>query len=174
MTNSCSNPLNLNFLSVGQFQVVIKRLPQTEFDCVAANLPSVSTGIAYQQTPLVNIPKNGDKMTFDPFIMTFKVDEAMANYREIFTWMKGQSHPNNFGEYAKLIEDGKTKGNGLGLTSDIILMPLSSNREPIQTITFRDCIPFQLSGIDFNIQIPDVEYAQCSAAFFYTSFDFTS
>ena len=77
-------PDNPNFLSPLGFNFGIKKLPNTNYFVQSVNVPSVQMGDAIMPTPFVNIPTIGDRITYAEFQVSFKVDEDLRNYIELY------------------------------------------------------------------------------------------
>lgn len=161
-------PDNQNFLSPLGFVFQVKKLPHVKFFIQAINIPGISLTPTAQANPFVSIPKGGDHINFEELQVTFKVDEAMENWKEIYNWIKGIGFPNNFGEYDALTDVPPL--SGLGLESDISLLVLSSSRNPLFDIVFRDAQPITLSSLQFDTKLRDVNYLTATATFKYLSY----
>ena len=78
-------PTNLNYLSPVNFDLLINKLPKTRYNCIGATLPGVNFNEAIHSTPLsIQSYLPGDRITFDPLIVRFLIDEDMGNYKEIY------------------------------------------------------------------------------------------
>jgi hypothetical protein len=151
---------NMNFLSPVGFRLVLKNTPNVEFFCQSATLPSVSLSEAVQNTPLVMIYRPGDKLTYEPFSLRFKLDENMTNYREIYNWMLGLGHPSSLNQYKNLSEK----------TTDASVVILSSNNNPLASFNFTEVFPVSLSGLTFDVTQTDIEYLEAEVSFRYRDF----
>jgi hypothetical protein len=170
MTAIDNKPNNLNFLSPLNFKLVLKRAPHVNFFLQKVNLPQISINPtpAYPN-PLINIPLAGEHITFSPLSLTFKVDEDLKNYLEIFNWIKALGDYGRDGDYAAL--QNAPPGSDKGLYSDISLMVLSSTKMPNYDITFMDAFPTTLSAMTFNTTDNDVNYLEAQVEFRYTIFE---
>lgn len=155
---------NLNFLSPLGFRFVMNRAPNIEYFCQAATLPTISMVETIQTNPFNNIPRPGDRISYEPFTLTFRVDEEMKNYLEIFNWITGLGHPENFNQYKKL------ESSRSGVYSDGSMIILSSNNNPIVRISFEDMFPLSLSPLTFDVTQTDIEYLQAEVTFRYRQF----
>jgi hypothetical protein len=54
--------------------------------------------------------------------------------------------------------------------ADMILSVMSSHNTVNKQFQFKNAFPTSLSGVDFNVQSNDVEYAQADVAFRYDEF----
>lgn len=163
-------PSNRNFLSPLNFRFILKRAPHINFFLQRINLPQVSIQRAIEYSnPLINIPLSGEHITFDPLKITFKVDEDLQNYLEIFNWIKALGDYGRDGDY-RALQDA-VAGSEKGLVSDISLMVLSSTKMPNYDITFTDAFPTSITAMTFNTTDNDVAYIEATAEFRYTIFE---
>lgn len=163
-------PVNKNFLSPLNFKFVLKRAPHVNFFLQKVNLPTVTINpTPIYSNPLIDIPLAGEFVTFAPLSITFKVDEDLQNYLEIFNWIKALGDYGRDGDYAKL--QNATPGSDKGLYSDISLMVLSSTKMPNYDIVFTDAFPTNLTAMTFNTTDQDVNYIEAQAEFRYTIFE---
>ena len=85
-----SLPDNLSYLAPTQFELIVKKLPNTKYFATGVNIPSVNIGETLQPTRLgANIKLPGDKINYGELTITFIVDENMENWTEMFNWMEG-------------------------------------------------------------------------------------
>ena len=165
-----------NFLSVIGFKFALERCPKVDFYCNAANLPSITLGVAEQPSYLRNIPVPGDKIQFEDLQISFMVDEHMENYLEIYDWITGLGFPESIDQYIQLGDDKKLApendpNDNFNERSDATLMILNSDYNTSVKVKFRDLFPIELSGIPFDAKAEQQEYYTATARFKYTMFD---
>ena len=95
---------NVNFLSPLGFRFLLNRAPNIEYFCQAASLPTISMTEIPHPNPLANMFQPGDRINYEPFTLTFRVDENMTNYLEIHDWILGLGHPEKLKQYDDLIK----------------------------------------------------------------------
>lgn len=161
-----SQPSNINFLSPLGFRFTLKRSPHTNFFVTNANIPSLSLGTANMPSPFKNIPFPGDKPSFTDFALTFKVDENMTNYLEIYNWLLKIGFPENFDQYASVRNAGSTTGQGI--QSDATLTILNSAMNPTVEVKFENMYPIDLTELRFNTQDTTLNYIEATATFKFT------
>jgi len=66
-----------NFLSPNGFRLTIKRLPNVSFFVQAAIIPGLSMGVTDSPSPFKNMKFAGDKIHYDTFSVTIRLDEYM-------------------------------------------------------------------------------------------------
>ena len=151
---------NVNFLSPLGFRFMLNRAPNIEYFCQAATLPSISLAEVIQSNPMANIYRPGDRLTYEPLSLRFRVDEDMKNYLEVHNWMLGLGHPNTLQQYKSLSEK----------VSDGSIMILTSNSNPSIRIAFEDMFPTSLSPLTFDVTQGDIEYLEAEVTFRYRQF----
>lgn len=170
MANLSCPSSDLNFLSPNGFLLNIERLPKVTFFCQQVSLPGVSLVSLEEPTPLSTIKIPSERLEFEPLNLTFAVDGQMNNWMEVFAWMRGLGFPETATQYSteNLIRGYDSSSELSKNYSDARLIVLGANNTPIRTFTFVDCFPTTLSGIEFNSQNTDVQYATSSLTLEYS------
>jgi len=161
-------PKNINFLSPLGFRFKLKRAPNLNFFVTEAVLPSISLAVSELPSPFKNIDIAGHKLSYGDFEMTFRVDEDMADYFEIYNWLISLGFPESFSQYQNL-KDAQT-GTPNTLYSDATLTILNSGMVPNVEVRFQDLFPIDISNIEFNVTDSDVNYITASVTFKYKLF----
>ena len=161
-----SQPQDVNFLSPLGFRFLLKRSPTLNFFATDANIPSVDIGYANLPTPFKVSPFPGDKPQFGDFVLTFKVDENLTNYLEMYAWICKIGFPDSFDQYASI--RSASIGSGVGITSDGTLTILNSSMAPTTEVQFTDMFPYSLSEVDFTTVDDTVNYVTARVAFKFT------
>jgi hypothetical protein len=161
-------PENKNFLSPLNFRFQIKKCPNVNFFLQNVNLPGMVLNGPEQPNPFVRIPKAGDHIDFDDLMINYKVDEDLQNYLELYNWIRELGFPNSFDEYKSI--SGNPVYTGLGITSDMSLIILTSSRNPNYEVVFKDAFPISISSLIFDSTPQDVQYLEASATFRYRSY----
>lgn len=164
-----TQPTNPSFLSPLGFRLQVKKLPHVNFFVQAVDIPSITLGTADAETPFVKLPFPGTRLTFGNLQVTFKVDEDMKNYIEIYEWLKAIGFPDNFAQYTNIA--GAALASGEGVFSDITLIVLTSAMNPNLEVTFMDCFPVDLSSLQFDSTSADVQYLTATVTFANRRFD---
>lgn len=169
MSETLSNqPVNQSFLSPLGFRMQIKKTPTVNYFVQKINIPSISLGTADLQNPFTKIPFPGTRLTYGNLDVTFKVDENMVNYLELYDWITGLGFPESFQSYAELASRSQISGEGL--FSDISLIVTTGGMNPNMEISFKDCFPVDLSEIQLDSTAVDVEYVTATVSFANKSF----
>lgn len=151
---------NPNFLSPLSFRFVLSRTPNINFNVQTVRLPGMSLSSTETATPFVSVPNSG-KITYAPLTITFRVNEDMADYLEIYNWMRGLGSPSDFASYSAL------KQSTAGLYSDATLVINNSRKLGNMSATFYDIFPIELSDLQFSTMDTDVNYIECTVDFRY-------
>jgi len=100
--------------------------------------------------------------------VTFKVDEKMQNWKEIYTWLMKLGFPEDWDQYASL--ENEPLWTGTGLKSDISVLILDSSHNPFLECIIKDAFPISLSEFQMGSTDNDVNYITCSSVFKYTNY----
>lgn len=190
---SRNNPIqNRNFLSPAGFNFLISKIRGVDFFCQTANVPEISMNPAVQATNLRNIPVPGDELYYGDLRLSFLVDEDMANYLSVHTWMRKLGFPVDREEVDFEPTDALYQSGGIKIgpdmvsqdkliygdqttynfeTSDAALQILNSNYNIVKTIKFYDCFPISLSTLEFRSDVTDTQYMTAQVNFKYLYFD---
>ena len=160
--------LNRNFLSPLNFQFTLKRAPNVNFFLQKINIPSISLPKIDIPTQFVSIPTQYTHLEFGDMSLSFKVDEDLKNYMEIYNWIIDLGFPDNYRQRAVIDKEPTYTGNGV--YSDISLIVLNSAKNPNYTITFQDAYPMSLGSLQFDSTYDDVDYMTVEASFAYTQY----
>lgn len=178
-TFDAGNPSELDYLKPNGFRFQVHNLPNVSFFCQSANIPDITIGEAQVSTPLQDYFNPGEKLTFGTLNIRFLIQENMANYKELYNWMRGLGNPEKTEEYTNYLQSqlyrfpGKNPTKTIeGLFSDASLFVLDSNDNPSTEIIFQDAYPTALSGLDFDLT--DSEYFVGLATFRYRQYKINS
>jgi len=152
------------------FSFSIYKLPEFNFFVQSVTLPGIQLGSTDQPTPFKKIPIYGDQVEFGNLVVTFKVNEDLGNYIELYNWIYGLGFPTDFKEFKDLKNN---PGIGEGLESDGTLMILSSNQQPIMKIELEDMFPVSLSDLTMDSRDTTMEYLEATAEFRFKLYTFT-
>lgn len=174
MAITTTEPTNKNFLSPLGFKFVIQKTPNVNYFVQSVGLPSITLGNTSFPTPFVRTPIAGDHIEYGDLALTFKVDESMKNYLELYNWITAIGFPDNFDQAKAVDPKFVTTGSGEGTYSDATLIVLSSAMNPIHEINFVDAFPISLTDFQFDSRNSDVEYIEASVVFKFRTFNIKS
>ena len=157
-------PDNVNYLYPNFFRFNIFKLPKFVYFVQKLSLPPFGTdGNLVQPNRFVNAVHPNTKATFGQLAVTFLVDEDMANYRELYDWM----------QTIYLIKDHKKFDSNINHHfSDGTLHILNSAMNPKKEIRFRNLMPVQISGLDFDSSISDLSPLIADITFAFDYYEF--
>ena len=182
-------PTKSDYASPIQFRFKCTKLPLVEFFVQSASIPGISLGTAQQNTPLIDVPLPGDKVTFNSLDISFLVDENLNNFKEIHDWILGLGFPDNHTQFQNLQSAGSDRFPGSsrstaatgtntpqplnegGIYSDAILTVLNSKNIAKTEIRFKNVYPTNLGGLNYDVRLTDVDYINASVSFNYTSYE---
>ena len=152
-----------NFFAPQNYKFSIERLPHVSYFTQEANIPGLSIQSVESPSPFRAIYRPGDQVSFDNLDITFLVDEDLRNYQEIFNWIVGLTYPDNFDQYANLLE-------GDGLYSDASLIVQDNSKTSNVEFKFKDIFPTSLGAISLDQKQTSVDYATSTVSFQVNSF----
>ena len=176
-----NQPANINFLGQNGFRFAIKRLPNVNYFCQTVSLPSINLNVVETPTPFANIPRPGDRLLYDPLVIRFRVDENMANYFEIHSWLEGLGHPDELSQTRDIsnqIRQQQIGNNPTGYASTYVsegvLSILTSHKNVNKNIFFRDCFRVSLTELSFDSTNATLDYLEAIVTFRYRKYDLES
>ena len=144
-----SQPTNLNQLNVVSFDISFSRLPGVQYFCQRISLPTVVLGETNEPSPFLNLPLEGDTLTFEAMSLSFIVDEDLQNYQEIYNWMTSLGFPRDYDQF-KTLKPAEEASEYSSMFSDMDIMMLTNKSNPNYRVKFTDCFPTSLSSIQFD------------------------
>jgi len=159
-----SDPINKNFLGQTGFRLVLERTPTMNYFSQSASLPAISLGATNIVNPLIDYPLPGEKLTFSPFNISFRVDEDLKNYIEIYDWLVGLGSPSSTDQYKKYRNASINQAS----LSDATLSILSSKYNPNLRVKFQKMFPESISELLFTSTGSDIEYLEATVSFRYS------
>ena len=144
-----SQPTNLNQLNVISFDVSFSRLPSVQYFCQRISLPTVVLGETNEPSPFLNLPLEGDTLTFEALSLSFIIDEDLQNYIEIYNWMTALGFPRDYAQFA-VLQEPSAASKTLSKYSDLTIVLHTNKSNPNYRIKFTDCFPTSLSSIQFD------------------------
>ena len=178
-----SLPDNLSYLAPTQFELLVKKLPNTKYFATGVNIPSVSVGETLQPTRLgANVKLPGDKIQFGEITITFIVDENMENWTELYNWMEGITASTDTEKYRLLVGANKREnqpqdnsGDFDQLHSDMTIVVTTAANNPNRYVRIQDAYPSSLGEIAMDTTVAGgLSYVTCTASFQFTSFEIAS
>ena len=166
-------PQNKNFLSPLGFRLVFDRLPHVEYFCQAAVLPFVSIGNIEVPNPILPLNVPSTKINMGNFEVTFKIDEDMKNYSELYQWMIDLTFDRETSLYMHMGESRTKKfqqNPSGGVFSDASLTILNSVKNANKELRFTDVYPAGLTPLKFDVTQESINFMECTASFSFRDF----
>lgn len=143
--------LTFDGLANNKFSLSIPNLPNVQFFVQTFELPDVSIREVGLRTPIVDYNEIGEKLNFNPFILTFMVDKYLRNWVSVFNWMKAIT----------------SRGSNVGGTTDIVLFI-----DGKEAIRFYGAWPTSLSGLSLDSTVGELQYVKAKLALNYDYFEY--
>ena len=160
-----NQPTNFNFLSPLGYKFILQRVPHVEYFVQRVTLPDMTSPTADTPNPFVRIKNPGDHIDFGDLSVTFKINENMDNYLEIYNWMISLGKPVSFDQYNLKTQFPAAAVADELIRSDISVIILTSGKNPNIEFKMRDCFPTALTSIDFNTTDSSIDYIEATATF---------
>ena len=164
-------PANKNFLSPVGYKLEIPRAPNFNYFIQSIDLPDISLQKTEAPTPFRPLNLPGEHLDYGDIRVTFKIDEDLKGYFEMYEWLKALGRPAS-GEQARALYE-KKPGDGEGIYSQATITILNSNMQPNLSITYLDVLPLRLSGFTFESNIEDIQYVTASMDLSFRDFTYT-
>lgn len=165
-------PDNINSLYSDKFKFVLQDAKHVEFFCFRVNIPGVAMNYQDVQTPNNPFYVGSNKLHYEDLQLSFRVDEDLTNYKEIFNWMVGITAPQDTEQFKEFNEGRKAPllKAGYHIVSDATLFSLTNASNANVKIHFRNLFPFSLTGLDMDTNNSGVMSA--SVGFRYDYYEF--
>lgn len=161
-----NQPTNFNFLSPLGYKFILRRVPHVEYFVQNVSLPDMTSPTADTPSPFVRLKNPGDHIDFGDMSVTFKINENMDNYLEIYNWMVSLGKPVSFDQYNlnSRFSGDNYQADDL-IRSDISVIILTSGKNPNIEFKMRDCFPTGLTSIALNTTDSSIDYIEATATF---------
>ena len=159
-------PSNLSYLSPIGFRFSLANFPDVNYFCQAANIPGISLSTIILPIPLKDIEDPGDNVSYEELTIRFIVDENMKNWISIFDWITALGFPTK-----ELQRERQLREQNMELRTDAVSTVLTSNMNAQMNIKFQGCFPLNLSSIQFDSSLTDVDYVTADVSFRYDIYE---
>jgi hypothetical protein len=173
MTALTRTPDNTNFLQPSKFILTFGRIPTVQYFCQEANLPGVALGSTKFDTPLLDIPIAGNKLTYNQLQVNFIVDESIQSWTELYNWLRAFGSPKSLSDRSNqsILQTG---GNApLNNYSEATLTVMSALNNPLFRVNYHKLFPTSLSDIQFDVKNSADTIITATASFAYEYFEIT-
>ena len=170
---------NLNFIAPSQFVFTLQRMSGVAFTCQTANIPNVSLSPSTQFARVKDTPIPGDTITYGDLLITFLVDENMANFSALHDWMKDITADIDTDDYNAYInrqaEFPTARNKNLKpiapTMTDATMTVVDSNNNANVEVRFKDLFPTSLEALQFDITDTAMPYLTASATFAFSFYE---
>jgi hypothetical protein len=154
-------PKNPNLLSSTGYRFHIERIPNVNFFCQGINIPGKKIEMSQQSTPLASINLIGNHLKHNDLTVTFKVDEDLQNFLEIYNWLDAAGHPEsleNTRQYLNIYDN---------MYSDCMVTIMDNNKNTNIRMQIINAFPLSISDLIFSSTNTDESHLVATAIFKY-------
>lgn len=162
-----NTPDNSSILQSTKFTFLFPDMPFLKYFCQSVSLPAVTTNDVIVPTPFSNTYRHGDKLQFEPFVITALMDEDLRLWEETYKWLKGLTRPKEWDEYIKKTYRDKNVSPYL----DGYLTINTNSNSPNIRVKFFNCHPTSLSMINFDTKVDADTIPTCDITFRYDMYE---
>ena len=167
MTAINRSPENTNLLQSTKFLLTFDRIRTTQYFCQTVNLPGVSLGEVSRATPFLDMYSPGTKLTYDPLVVEFILDEELQGWKNLYDWFLTMADPDGFEKRDDSRELQTNKH-----FSDATLSILSGLNNPLVRIHYTNLFPLSISDIRFDTTQSADTILTATATFRYQSYTY--
>lgn len=172
------NKNQFNYAQIKNFYVVALNLQDIAFYTQKINLPDVNM-IAQPDydTPFNPIPFAGTKLEYGLLRCNFIINENFQNYGNINDWIRNITFPQDNDQFIEQTSKNKALIPGQKnieklLETDLHVVALDSNNQPVLIIEYKDVLPVSLSGLEWSSTDSTTEYFTATVTFKYLYYKF--
>lgn len=144
---------SVNLLHTNKFKLVLHDLPNLEFHVTEFTTPNITYTVSklnYRQH-YANV--GNDKLDIGDINVSFKVDDDLNNYIELWNWLKGLGKPHTYEDRKRLnrelrVSDQQKNDHVVGREASFFF--LNNMSQPNVEMVLTDVIPTSLSGISMT------------------------
>ena len=165
-------PSDQNLFQGNKYSLTFVRLPYIQFFIQDINIPGIITNPPEQETPFITAPLPANKMKYEPFSMTFLVDEMLYSWTTVADWLKGLTIPESFEQYKTLTMQQRIQmSTSQPQYSDALLTIMTNKNNPVMQIMFTKMFPISLTGIPLSVKDTPTDVKTATAEFGFTNWD---
>lgn len=138
---------NKNFLQPTGFSVSIEKKNYPNLQYFAQSITHPGSSVNPVELPVrrvTSMPLAGDKITYTELQVDFILDEDMASYTEMQSWLERMVNEGNISP-AQALADGT-----ISTFADITVSILTSHNNVNKRIRYLNCIPTNIGSIEMN------------------------
>jgi hypothetical protein len=158
-----------NELNLDRFKLTFREIPNITINCQAAPVPGVSGHPLEMPNSLNKLFVPGRKMDYENLTVTFKVDENLKTWKELYAWMLGIYSPQEFEQFVEFQKHLEIAPfiNQYKYGFDATVHSLTNAMNPNIEFTYVHLFPISLSAIDFNFTNSEMSTAQATFQYDY-------
>lgn len=137
-------PQNTSFLQTTRYTFVVPNLPFAKYFCQSINLPGVTSSEIEVANPYSSTYRHPTKMSYEPFSISFLIDEDLRVWEETYKWIVSLTRPESGKQYIK------SRDRDASPYQDGMLTINTNSNIPNLRIKFKNVFPVNLSGIQFG------------------------
>lgn len=172
------NLSTVDYTNQALFKMQFDKIPNLTYLSYNVTIPGISLGEITIGNQVIDYKVPGDKLTYEPLVLNFIVQENLKNWIEIHDWLTGLGHPNETAEYKRFVEgkapgmhpSARTKTEKQNKYGDAQLFILSNKLNPIIKVTFIDAWPVSLSPLTYDASMTNSEPTTCDVTMNYTNY----
>lgn len=162
-----NTPENTSILQLTKFTFIIPDKPFLKYFCQTVQIPSVSTNEIEVPTPFSATYRHGEKLRYDPLVITALMDEDLRVWQETYDWLKSLTRPTSFNEYPRQSKKEISKP----LYFDGYLTVNTNANNPNIRVKFRNCHPAAIGMVSFDTKVDADSIPTADFTFRYDGFD---
>lgn len=169
---------NVNTLLNNHFKFVIASLPDVTFFAQSIEIPPVSIAAVRRPSPFSAIAEVGDMFRFDPFNVSYAIDNHFKTYFSLFYWMKGYGFPQSYDDIAEFksfrerqLANPAPKRREIEKTNATLYILQPDTDQTLAEVRYEDVFPSAIGPVTFSTTTGQPEMARTIATFTYTDFD---
>lgn len=159
-------PQNTSFLQSTKYTFVIPNLPFARYFCQSINLPGVTSSEIEVATPYSSTYRHPTKMAFEPFTISFLIDEDIKVWEETYKWIVSLTRPESNKQYVKYRDKDASPYH------DGVLTVNTNSNIPNIRVKFKNVFPVSLGGIQFGTTVSADSTLTADVTFRYDTFEF--
>lgn len=161
-----NTPENTSILQSTKFTFLFPDKPFLKYFCQTVIIPSVSTNVISVPTPFSDTYRHGEKLSYDPLVITALIDEDLRVWQETYNWLKSLTRPTSFDEYPR-----KSLRDPTPLYFDGYLTVNTNANKPNIRFHFHNCHPSDIGSINFDTKVDADTIPTCDFTFRYDGYE---
>ena len=144
-----------------EFTMLFDRMPGLTFFCQEPQIPGISASAVNQPAPY-QAKRIPTKLTYDPLVVSFLIDDQYTAYREMYSWLRGMTggpdkpfYTAQFAAEKWTLTERPSEHLVRAATTTAGLTLVDAHKQPTHRIVFFDLFPTALSGVSLTTKVAD-------------------